>query len=81
MLGESLGSMRTRWSGPGFAVGAMQTLSLGESFAATLLIQNQWQRLVGATDRKAAFTVAVLSIYISVISLVATVCFGVVTLP
>jgi hypothetical protein len=81
LLGAALGTMRTPQSGPGFALGAIQTLSLGESLAAILLIQNQWQRLVGTIDRKSAFTVAVLSIYISVASMVITVCFGIATLP
>jgi len=80
MLGESLGMMRARYSGPGIALATIQTQSLGESLAATLLIQNQWQRLVGAVDRKSAFTVAVISIYISVTSLVVTACFGVASL-
>lgn len=81
MLGESLGSMRATNSGPGFAPVAMQTLSLGEGLIATLLIQNQWQRLTSSIDRKSAFSVAVVSIYVSIVSLVVTACFGVLTLP
>jgi hypothetical protein len=81
LLGDSLGAMRSPQSGPGFALGAIQSLSLGESLAATLLVQNQWQRLVGAIDRKSAFTVAVLSIYVSLVSIVTSACFGIATLP
>jgi hypothetical protein len=77
-LGESIGTMRASVSGaPGVMAGHFQTLSLGQSIAATLILQTQWQRLVGTCDRKAAFLVAATSIYISVISLVLTIGFGV----
>ena len=81
-LGEALSAMRTPVNGaPGFAGAAMfQSLSLGQSLAASLLLQMQWQRLVGTCDRKAAFLVAVASVYLSVVSLVLSVVFGVASL-
>jgi hypothetical protein len=52
--------------------GLLQTWSLGQALAATLLLQNQWYLLVGTLDRKKTLTVAVLSIYLSVPSVLIT---------
>ena len=82
LLGEATGAIGGTVDGaPGAMAGFFQAQSLGEALAATLQLQNQWQRFSGTLDRKAAFLVAALSIYISCVSLVATVCFGALTLP
>jgi hypothetical protein len=57
---------------PGQMAGPLQTWSLGQALAATLLLQNQWYLLVGTLDRKKTLTVAVLSIYLSVPSVLIT---------
>jgi len=72
-LGEALGALRSavdNASGP--TAGFLQTWSLGQALAATLLLQNQWYLLVGTLDRKKTLTVAVLSIYLSVPSVLIT---------
>jgi hypothetical protein len=69
-LGEALGALRTAVdNAPGLI---LQTWSLGQALAATLLLQNQWYLLVGTLDRKKTLTVAVLSIYLSVPSVLIT---------
>jgi hypothetical protein len=81
MLGESLGALRSPVNdAPGGMTGYLQAWSVGQALAATLLVQGQWERLVGGIDRKSAFTVAVFSIYISVVALLVTVGFGIATL-
>ena len=82
LLGEATGAVGGTVDGaPGAMAGFLQAQSLGEALAATLQLQIQWQRFSGTLDRKAAFLVAALSIYISCVSLLATVCFGLLTLP
>jgi hypothetical protein len=72
-LGEALGALRTAVdNSPGLMAGVLQTWSLGQALAATLLLQNQWYLLVGTLDRKKTLTVAVLSIYLSVPSVLIT---------
>ena len=72
-LGEALGALRTAVdTAPGLLPGFLQTWSLGQALAATLLLQNQWYLLVGTLDRKKTLTVAVLSIYLSVPSVLIT---------
>lgn len=72
-LGEALGALRTAVdTAPGLTGGFLQTWSLGQALAATLLLQNQWYLLVGTLDRKKTLTVAVLSIYLSVPSVLIT---------
>jgi hypothetical protein len=69
-LGEALGALRTAVdNAPGLI---LQTWSLGQALAATLLLQNQRYLLVGTLDRKKTLTVAVLSIYLSVPSVLIT---------
>ena len=69
-LREALGALRTAVdNAPGLI---LQTWSLGQALAATLLLQNQWYLLVGTLDRKKTLTVAVLSIYLSVPSVLIT---------
>jgi hypothetical protein len=72
-LGEALGAIRAAVdNAPGLRAGFLQTWSLGQALAATLLLQNQWYLLVGTLDRKKTLTVAVLSIYLSVPSVLIT---------
>jgi hypothetical protein len=72
-LGEALGALRSAVdTAPGQMAGPLQTWSLGQALAATLLLQNQWYLLVGTLDRKKTLTVAVLSIYLSVPSVLIT---------
>jgi hypothetical protein len=72
-LGEALGALRAAVDPPPEATaGLFQTWSLGQALAATLLLQNQWYLLVGTLDRKKTLTVAVLSIYLSVPSVLIT---------
>lgn len=72
-LKEALGALRAAVDGaPGLRAGFLQTWSLGQALAATLLLQNQWYLLVGTLDRKKTLTVAVLSIYLSVPSVLIT---------
>ena len=72
-LAEALGALRTAVdNAPGVMAGFLQTWSLGQALAATLLLQNQWYLLVGTLDRKKTLTVAVLSIYLSVPSVLIT---------
>jgi hypothetical protein len=72
-LGETLGALRSAVdNAPGQMAGFLQTWSLGQALAATLLLQNQWYLLVGTLDRKKTLTVAVLSIYLSVPSVLIT---------
>jgi hypothetical protein len=72
-LGEALGALRAAVdTTPGPMAGFLQTWSLGQALAATLLLQNQWYLLVGTLDRKKTLTVAVLSIYLSVPSVLIT---------
>ena len=72
-LGETLRALRTAVdNAPGVMAGFLQTWSLGQALAATLLLQNQWYLLVGTLDRKKTLTVAVLSIYLSVPSVLIT---------
>jgi hypothetical protein len=72
-LGEALSALRTAVdNAPGRMDGLLQTWSLGQALAATLLLQNQWYLLVGTLDRKKTLTVAVLSIYLSVPSVLIT---------
>jgi hypothetical protein len=77
VLRESLGAMSSSVEGaPGIMVGYLQTLSLGQSMTATLQVQGLWQRVTGTLDTKAAFLVASVGIYLSVVSLVISVAFG-----
>lgn len=72
-LGEALGALRAAVdNAPEPMAGFLQTWSLGQALAATLLLQNQWYLLVGTLDRKKTLTVAVLSIYLSVPSVLIT---------
>ena len=72
-LGEALSALRPAVdNAPGLRAGLLQTWSLGQALAATLLLQNQWYLLVGTLDRKKTLTVAVLSIYLSVPSVLIT---------
>jgi hypothetical protein len=72
-LGEALGALRAAADNtPGPMVGFLQTWSLGQALAATLLLQNQWYLLIGTLDSKKTLTVAVLSIYLSVPSVLIT---------
>jgi len=72
-LGEALAALRSAVdTAPGQLPGFLQTWSLGQALAATLLLQNQWYLLVGTLDRKKTLTVAVLSIYLSVPSVLIT---------
>jgi hypothetical protein len=72
-LGEALSALRTAVDkAPEPMAGLLQTWSLGQALAATLLLQNQWYLLVGTLDRKKTLTVAVLSIYLSVPSVLIT---------
>ena len=72
-LGEALGALRAAVDNvPEPMAGLLQTWSLGQALAATLLLQNQWYLLVGTLDRKKTLTVAVLSIYLSVPSVLIT---------
>ena len=71
-LGEALGALRTAVDTAPGVPGFLQTWSLGQALAATLLLQNQWYLLVGTLDRKKTLTVAVLSIYLSVPSVLKT---------
>jgi hypothetical protein len=58
-LGEALGALRTAVdNAPGEMAQLLQTWSLGQALAATLLLQNQWYLLVGTLDRKKTLTVA-----------------------
>lgn len=72
-LGEALGALRAAVGNvPEPMAGLLQTWSLGQALAATLLLQNQWYLLVGTLDRKKTLTIAVLSIYLSVPSVLIT---------
>ena len=72
-LGEALGALRAAVdNAPEPMARFLQTWSLGQALAATLLLQNQWYLLVGTLDRKKTLTVAVLSIYLSVPSVLIT---------
>jgi hypothetical protein len=72
-LREALGALRTAVdTRPGVMAEFLQTWSLGQALAATLLLQNQWYLLIGTLDRKKTLTVAVLSIYLSVPSVLIT---------
>jgi hypothetical protein len=72
-LGEALGALRRAVdTAPGQLPGVLQTWSLGQALAATLLLQNQWYLLVGTLDRKKTLAVAVLSIYLSIPSVLIT---------
>jgi hypothetical protein len=78
-LGKSLGAMRSPVQG--VAAGMFQAWSLGQALAATTLLDRQWQQLCSSIDRKAAYAVAVLSMYLALISVTVTVGFGIATLP
>jgi hypothetical protein len=80
-LSKSLGALRSPVNNaPGGMAGYFQALSVGQSLTATLILQGQWQRLVSSFDRKSAFTVASISIYISIVALLVTIGFGIATL-
>ena len=81
LLGEALGAMRGSVEGaPAIMANHLQTQALGRALAATLLLQNQWQRLSGTCDRKAAYLIASGSTLIALLSLVLSVVFGTVSL-
>jgi hypothetical protein len=78
VLGRALGALRTPVSGG--ALEFFQTWSLGQSLAAVFILQLSWQWFTGTLDRKAAFLVASVSIYLSVIALTATLVLGILSL-
>lgn len=78
-LGRSLGAMRSPVQGS--PSGMFQAWSLGESMAASMLVDRQWQQLGASIDRKSAYSVAVLSMYLAAVSLAVTIGFGIATLP
>jgi hypothetical protein len=60
-------------SGPGFAMSFSQEWSTAKGLSAILKLQDAWRDLESTLDRKTSLTVAMLAIYISVLSLAVSV--------
>jgi len=58
--------------GPGFMLGWAQVWATAKGTSALLKLQSTWAELQAIIDRKYAYTFGVLSLYVAVISLIAT---------
>ena len=63
-------------SGPGFAMGMAQSWSLALGLTTFFRLTSDWNHLGAVVDRKTAFAVASSSVYVALISLIATTTFG-----
>lgn len=78
---DVLGRTAQPVSGPGFAMATSQSWSVALGLTTFFRLNSDWNHLGAALDRKMAFATASFSLYVALISLLATTTFGWLSLP
>jgi len=69
--------LREPVSGPGSTMAFVQAWSTAKGISAILKLQNIWHELGAVLDRKYAYMFAILAIYVSILSVLLTLIFGI----